>query len=505
MAAKAAIGADGLLPVAALAIVAAAVALGLKSSLGLLHSNWTGWYGPNEHGYLVLAASLWIAIVAWRTNPPRSLRPDWWALVPLAVLIALVAGLELMFVNNSRLLLLPPLVLVAAALVFGREAAKRLFWPALFLYFALPQWWVINGPLQALTTTAVTYGVRWTGVPAFVDGNFIHLPSGTFEIASGCSGLNYLQAATALAAFHGLLSLSTWRNRLVLLAAAAGVAVVFNWIRVYAVIVVGHLSDMRHYLITVEHHTFGWVLFMIAMVPLFIFASRLERRETRRADDASPGPSAGAIPRVSPLVVPAALAAAGLLLLPVITAPETANDSTLSTELPAALDGETRAPITSGWSPVFANASEDSASFIAASASPAVDVYRAVYPHQDSERRLLRPSNDFLGAEFRLLEQQRRSVTLGDGEVLGVTEYRGTLNQRARVIWAWYWVGDTRVAGTFEAKLAEARGLLTGRRDGTAIAVAADCIPGCAAAEKRLSAFVSRHEQQLRWPGAARP
>jgi EpsI family protein len=495
------ITADRVLTVAALAIVAVAAALGLSSSLALLHANWTAWYGPAEHGYLVLAASVWLAVTEWQASPPASLRPDWWALLPLGALVLLVLGLELVFINNARLLLLPPLLLATVAFVFGRAAAKRLVWPALFLYFALPQWAVLNGFLQNLTTKAVSYAVRWTGVPAFVDGNLVHLPSGTFEIASGCSGLNYLQAGTALAAFYGLLSLSMWHSRLALLAVAAGVAIAFNWIRVYAVILVGHVSEMQHYLITGEHHTFGWVLFMVAMVPVFLFATRLERLEAAPVTADAPRVSANAFPPASRLVVPVALAAAALLLLPAAMMPAAAVNAVAAVELPATLDDESRGSVTSGWSPVFPNASEDSASF--GGASPAVEVYRAVYPHQDSEHRLLQPGNDFLGAEFRLLEEQRRNVALAGGGALEIVEYRGTLRQRPRVVWAWYWVAGTPVAGRYEARIADLRGLLQGRRDGVAIAVAAECVPDCDAAVDRLDLFTQRHERQLRWKPAA--
>ena len=319
-----------LVPFAALAIVATAGAFGLASSLALLHYNWTLWYASSEHGYLVLAASLWIAVTAWRANPPRSLRPDWWALLPLGALITLLGGLELMYINNSRLLLLPPLVLSVVALVFGRESAKRLFLPAMFLYFALPQWWIINGLLQSVTTSIVTFALGVTRVPAFVEGNFVHLPAGTFEIASGCSGLNYLQVGTALAAFYALMHLRNWRHGLVLLGVAAVAALVSNWIRVYSIVLVGHLSDMQHYLITQEHHTFGWLLFLVSMSPVLVVALRLERREARwrPADPVAERPM---VPSAVPnRIVLAAVAAAAVLLVPRVVTPGAAASSLVS-------------------------------------------------------------------------------------------------------------------------------------------------------------------------------
>jgi EpsI family protein len=187
-----------------------------------------------------------------------------------------------------------------------------------------------------------------------------------------------------------------------------------------------------------------------------------------------------------------------LLLLPMAIRPAAAVDTIAATDLPAALGDATRGAINSGWSPVFSNASEDSASFN--DAPPAVEVYRAVYAQQDGDHRLLRPGNDFLGAEFQLLEQQRRSVGLADGATLELTEYRGTLRQRPRVVWTWYWVAGTQVPGALEARLADLRGIFRSRRDGVAIAAAADCVPDCAAASARLDAFVARHERALRWP-----
>jgi EpsI family protein len=497
----ASIGNDRIAVFVALAIVVTAAAIGLASSLALLHHNWTLWYAANEHGYLVLAASLWIAAVAWRANPPKSLRPAWWALVPLAALVALIGLLELLLINNTRLVLLPPLVLAAIALVFGYEPAKRLFWPTAFLYFALPQWNVINGLLQALTTAVVTALVRVTQVPAFVEGNFVHLPSGVFEIASGCSGLNYLQTGTALAAFYALLYLRDWRHGLVLLAVGALAALASNWIRVYILILVGHLSDMQNYLIAREHHTFGWLLFLVAMSPVLFFALRLENREARqdRPPDAEPATRRPILPSVvSYRIVAAAVTAAAVLLLPRTMTPGAAPSASASTALPASLDAsEPRIASDGDWQPSFINAQEDRASF--GGASPAVDVYRAVYPQQDSEHRLIQPSQDFLGRGFELIEQQQRDLQLEAGGTLKITEYRGVLRGRPRLVWAWYWVAGIPVASTLDAKLAEIRGLLQGRHDGVAVALAAQCVPDCDAARDRLAAFTRLHEPRLNW------
>jgi exosortase len=251
--------------------------------LQIVHFSWTERYGHFELGYLVLALGLWMAVRYWRAAPPGKLQPDGWAVLPLLGLIAVLGLFELMFINSGRAVLLPLLFIASVALVLGRPAAGRLFWPAMFIYFALPQWWAINGLLQSLTSAVVTRAVAWTGIPAFIEGNFVHVPAGLFEIASGCSGLNYLLSGLALGAFLALMYLRRWKHRFMVLAVAAVLAIVSNWIRVYTLVFVGYLSDMQHYLITVEHHTFGWVLFLVLMAPVVLVQRLLEGREARDA------------------------------------------------------------------------------------------------------------------------------------------------------------------------------------------------------------------------------
>src|SRR5690606_8871863 len=71
----------------------------------------------------------------------------------------------------------------------GARTARRFALPLGFFYFATPVWHLATDALQALTVAVVSTVVRVAGMPAFVEGNFIHLPSGTFEVEGGCAGL----------------------------------------------------------------------------------------------------------------------------------------------------------------------------------------------------------------------------------------------------------------------------------------------------------------------------
>jgi EpsI family protein len=486
--------------VVSVALVIVAAAIGLQPVLQIVHFSWTERYGHFELGYLVLALGLWMAVRYWRAAPPDKLQPDWWSVLPLLGLIAVLGLFELMFINSGRAVLLPLLFIASVALVLGRPAAGRLFWPAMFIYFALPQWWAINGLLQSLTSFMVTSAVAWTGIPAFIEGNFVYVPAGVFEIASGCSGLNYLLSGLALGAFLALMYLRRWKHRLMVLAVSAVLAIVSNWVRVYVLVLVGHLSDMQHYLITGEHHTFGWVLFLVLMAPLVLVQRWLEGRE---AGAARAGGTAQVVvqdragPVIAGGILPAALVAATLLLSPRVLVPSPVDGPQPVAPLPATLGGlATNATDAGAWQPGFQNSASDRVSVPFHDAR--VEVYRAVYAQQDFDHRLVGGGNDFLGPGFRGISRQRQEVA-GPGVQFTVMEHRGVLAEQERLVWSWYWAAGVPAATSLGAKLAELRGLAGGRRDGVAVALSTECRPDCDAARGRLQELLVNALGGLQW------
>ena len=102
----------------------------------------------------------------------------------------------------------------------------------------------------------------------------MHLAAGVFEVAGGCSGIHFLIVSLALATLYGEIGRDSLKVRLQLVALAAGLALLTNWLRVYIIIVAGHLTDMQHFLIREGHYNFGWMLFAGMMVVFFLLARR---------------------------------------------------------------------------------------------------------------------------------------------------------------------------------------------------------------------------------------
>jgi EpsI family protein len=268
-----------LAPIAVVAAVIAAIVLLFWPTWVELAAAWedTGRL-TYTHGWLIAALSLWLL---WRERahfsaPARVLpMPQRWLVV-----FALFAGaLAWQFLYRAGIqiaqqMLLPLLMWLALVAVCGRGAARAAALPLALLYFAIPIWDYFNFAALWTTTNAVRLMLSVAGVPAFFDGNVVQIPSGVFEIAGGCSGMHYIIVALAVATLMGELRRDSWRMRVRWWVAALVLAVVINWVRVFTVIVAGHLSQMQHYLVRESHYGFGWALFGIVVLALIVMDRR---------------------------------------------------------------------------------------------------------------------------------------------------------------------------------------------------------------------------------------
>ena len=297
--------------VAALMLVASTA--GLRQGLAEIHANWSTINSHFAHGYLVLAMAAVLGLRAYRGIGHIHVQPEWRMIPALFVLLGLLFVSVRLDITSSTQSLVPIILFCAFAAVLGLEAMRPYVWATACVYFALPVWYIFNAPLQFVTAEVNEALVRIAGIPAHVDGNSFELPSGVIEVASGCSGLNYLISALAIAYYQGMMYLKAWPARLKLLAVAAIAAIVINWLRVFLLIVIAYASDMQHYFIRVDHFYFGWILFAAVLVPICWIGFRLEQQE--RADPVKASGAGAVNMTVEPRSVLAFGAVVSLLLL----------------------------------------------------------------------------------------------------------------------------------------------------------------------------------------------
>lgn len=475
-----------------------------------LTARWVQWTFGYDHGWLIAALSAWLV---WRERSVLAAGRPWWpGLVPVAGaafawLVARAAD-----VGVAQEVMLPVLLWSAALTAFGPAAGRALAFPLAFLYFAVPIWDFVNPFLRAATTIVSGALLDLTGVPALIEGNLVTIPAGRFEIAAGCAGVAFFMTAGALAALYGHLHYDgRWARRGLLLAVAFAGAMVLNWVRVYVVILAGHLTDMQHYLVRVDHYNFGWVLFVLGLVPFYAFARRLEPAAAAGPQQANTAAATGTASVQTARIATAALAALAVMAVAPLAWQRTSSAATDPTALSAPTwpagawqvealgDGagtsaqSPYAPV--AWRPAFVGAdAEHGATFRKGDA--VVDLWLIRYATQAQGKELVYYANHVAAPDAWHVESTRPAAGVAPARDAIIVGYGG---ERRLVRW-WYEVGGSRSASDLTAKLHQVRARLTGRPEAALVAFAAACAgDDCTAAAAALDDF----EREVATPLAA--
>jgi EpsI family protein len=474
-------------PAVLVGIVLATGALYWPSTQSLLHE----WFEvPNSayrHGPLLVVIAVWLAIRAVRAAAAPAepdARPWLWlallALLSAAWLVAFRAGIQVM--HQAQL---PMLVWLAVRLVLGRRIALLSAVPIALLYSAIPVWHVAIPALQAMTVAVVSALLRIVGIPAYVEGDFVTIRSGVFHVEDGCAGLHYFIVAATLAALYGELRGDNRRVRAWLFALALALALVSNWLRVFIIIVAGYLTDMQSYLVRVDHATFGWAVFALAMIAFLLLGRLWAPPEPSREPRAAARVAGGALRNTARVLPWAALAAAlgpaWALFVPVRAA------AAPDVSMPAAIAGwEGPREFCQGrWRPQFPAADlRQQREFSRGGQSVCVYIASFLSQYQDKEligywSALYPPESEVVSSTVREAAGRKvNEVQLGDERAAD------------RIVWYSYVVGAREMRRGIAAQFSYAFGTLSGAPAASIYAISMPCVPDCAAARRVLEEFL---------------
>ena len=447
-----------------------------------------------SHGYLVLVLTAWLFAVELRREPLAPFVPSWPGLISLFVLLlAMLAGVASTTLSVSAAVL-PVFWMAAIWAASGLKNARRFVMPLAYLYVAMPIWTFLIEPLRQLTVLVVTSWIRVANLPAFIEGNLIHVPSGTFEVQGGCAGLRYAIVALALAAFSSLLNRRRWAPSASMMAFALALALVGNWVRVFITVAVG-MSEGQNLLILMvrDHHTFfGWVLFAVFMLPLF-YADRVLQ----------PGGSVakvetGATPWrfTSTYVASCALLALGIWL----------NHRIDRDDEPVLGTVALVAPEIPGWQrsedwqdvrlPRYVGATAQTAGWYTDGAAR-VGAYVAHYPAQRQEQEAVFYENRPEG-QSAVIARRKRVLTTASGATLPFQELEvADSAAERRLVWVGLRVAGRPAANALTAKVLQIRGAIAGRRDAQALVLTAVCGDDCEKARSYLSRYATAAAEPL--------
>ena len=474
----------------------------IAALLGAGAAIWSTW-PPLVHTWRVMAdyqhgGLLALFLLAWvyqRANRARY-TPHASPLAALLLLGALLAWLVAYRAVSSigQQIMTPPILWLAVWMSCGVVAARLVAAPILCLYFAIPVWEALLPALQHLTVVVSETALGWLGVPAAINGPFVTIPEGTFEIAEGCAGKRYLIVALTVAAvFAGTAGLRP-RRALAFLGITAALALVINWLRVITVIYAGHLTDMQSYLVAREHLSLGWFLFALLVAIVCVIGWHLAPAPGTAREA---GPPAAEAPRAASF--PRSGIAATLLLLCVPFAAQLyARHALAPPGNPPAL----HLPELAGWrgprapDPVWAphciGASSETHAAYDGEAG-AVQVFVAEYLEQRAGAKLISYDNTLTGSEWLQLRAGALDPTgRTAGSAAPAALWMVTPDGQAWIVSYVYQVDRVVTASPVLAQLAYGTLSWSGVRPSRLVAIAAPCHDSCDETQRILSMFWSR-------------
>ncbi len=473
------------------ALLAAVVAT--WASWPALVGTWVG-MADYHHGTLLAAFVLvWLVRLGPSLPAPQERFSAVAAVLLLGALLAWLIALRALS-SIGQQIMIPPILWLTVWLCCGLPTARRVAAPLACLYFAIPVWEMLLPVLQHMTVAVSETVLGWFGVPVSINGVFVTIPEGTFEVAEGCAGKRFLIVSLAVAGLFAGTSRMPPRRAAAFIAFTAALALLTNWLRVVIVIYSGHVSNMQSYFVAHEHISLGWAMFAVLVVIVCLLGRRL-------TDDVlpAPAPPAGnaapgiATPRLHPLLATLLLLCvpfAGQLYTRYFPVPASAAPAM---RLPVAA-GEWRGPLAPDprWMPTYPGASSWSRAAYRTAGGAEVQLYVAQYAAQREGAKLISFDNQLHSREWVLLRSGALESSSNAPPVRRAATLRLlTPRNQVWVVSYLYQVAGVVTASPVVAQLAYGTLSWTGALPSRLLAVAAPCGASCEGAERELADFWS--------------
>ncbi|MBO4708535.1 MAG: exosortase [Kiritimatiellae bacterium] len=232
-----------------------------------------GWYVPLFSLYVVWAERK--KIVASLSGP------SWAGLLATLPFLALgflgVRGVQLRF----EIVAFVGLLITVPWAFFGKETAKAVLFPALFLLFCIPLATfldVVTVHLRLFASSTAFAVARGVGADIVQQGTMVGAADGSFaiDVADPCSGLRSLFALMALTAGYAYFTQPTWLRRGILFAASVPIAILGNVMRILTIVLVANFAS-SDFATGFYHDYSGFVVFAVAIVLMVLTGEGITR------------------------------------------------------------------------------------------------------------------------------------------------------------------------------------------------------------------------------------
>ena len=225
------------------------------------------------HGYLIPLLSLYFIWLKRFELRATIIQPCYWAIVPIIGLCLFWLIGELSYTNVIKQFAVFLFPLFFVLFMFGWKVSKVIVFPLIFLIFCVPFGEGLIPLLQVITAEITIYFIGVIGIPVYVDGLFITLTSGVFEVAKACSGISYLISSLAIGSFYAFISYNSPKHRAYFIFFSLLVPIIANGLRALLIVLLAHYSDLA-IATGFDHLIYGWVFFGVILFIMFSVGAR---------------------------------------------------------------------------------------------------------------------------------------------------------------------------------------------------------------------------------------
>ncbi len=353
------------------------------------------WWNTSTFGHCLLIPPILAWLVWQRRDGLADIGPSPWLpgvglmlLGTAAWMLGELAGVAL--VRHAALVF----ILQASVLtVFGLTVGRAVTFPLAYALFVIPIGEQLVPYLQVFTAHFSVWLLELFDVPAYLDGVFISIPNGDFEVAEACSGVRFLIAMIAFSVLVANVCYLRWTRRILFVTGAIISSVISNGLRAWGIIYLASRStpDVAR---GIDHIIYGWFFFAIVMGMVLAAGWPFFDRpvddpfiDARKLQPVRPAPR----PRLA-LVTAGVLGVLGTASGPAYAAWTLSRGTEVHTGAlsPLTPPGWRSATFQgTGWRPNYAGASATILRSYVDASGRTVDLYIAVYDHQSDKHEVV--------------------------------------------------------------------------------------------------------------------
>ena len=462
------------------------------------------WSDSRTFGHAFFIFPITIFLVYRLRHHLAALRPHAapWALALIAALMLVWAISDLANAMVAKQFAFIALWQAMFLLVFGWRVTRTAIFPLAYLYLAIPFGLSIIPPLQDVTAQIVVHLLRLTGMPVFLDGYHIQIPSGSFLVAEACSGVRYLMVCVALGILAAYLFFRSWTRRIFFLGLSVVVPIVANGVRAYGIIMIAHLSDYA-LAIDIDHVIYGFIFLGVVLLCL-LGVGALLREDHLDSESGALATNLAAVHKpekrsggYSAQILSAAAAILAIFAVQISILTAKAPPTSLATIRYEPMLGSVWQAVAnedeSSWKPDFRGMDAHLQQSYRRDGEQ-VDLHVAYYDYQREGAEVVSDLNRLVGArsDWQLLEADPVRVQVGHSE-LSINSALVQSRRRTFLVWYWYWIGGEDTSSRVTGKLLEMRAtVMGGERAGAVIALASEVKEDRERVEALLKSFLQQ-------------